>query len=146
MRKVFAILFTLAVLLTGAGCALALWEHRLLRPILLVALLSFAVVSAVTAIYLFRPRAAWDASMVCPACRQPASLSPCTLGQPRPSLIALLFGGIILTILVQHSQARRYRCSACSAESSRRAFGSWLAIAWCFTFLILLAVTPAKSQ
>jgi hypothetical protein len=120
MRKVFACLFTLAALATAAGYAFALSEHEPLRPVAHIALVSFAVMSTVTAFYLCRSRAAWEASMVCPSCHQLAGLSPCSLGQPRRSVMALLFGGVILTVLIQHSQTRRFRCAGCSAESSRR--------------------------
>jgi len=146
MRKVLAVLFALAALATGAGYALVLLEDKPLHPVVHIALLSFAIISAVTAFYLCRSRAAWEASMVCPACCQPAGLSQCSLGQPRMSIIALLFGGIILTVLVQQSQARRYRCAVCSAESRLRSFGSRLAVAWCFVMFILLVVASAKLQ
>jgi hypothetical protein len=139
MRKFFAVLFTLAALATVAGYALSITEHEPMLLIEQIARITFSVLSAITAFYLFRPRAGWEASMVCPACAQPANVSPANLGQPRPSLLALLLGGIILTILVQHSQKRRFRCNACSAHFTQRTFGSWLAIAWCLTIILLCA-------
>ena len=145
MRKVFACLFSLIALATAAAHVLAVAEHEALRPIRHIAAATIAVMSAITGFYLFRSPAAWEASMVCSSCHQPARLSPCSLGQPRPSVMALIFGGIILTILIQHSQTRRFRCAACSAESSRRTFGSWLSVAWCIT-IVFLAVLGATSQ
>jgi hypothetical protein len=144
MRKLFACLFVLAALVTAAGHVLGGSGHAPLRPVVHMMLATFAVMSAITAIYLFRSRAAWEASLVCSSCHESASLSPCTLGQPRPSIMALLFGGIILTILIQHSQTRRFRCAACSVEFSRRTFGSWLAVAWCVA-IVFFAVVGATS-
>ncbi len=144
MRKVFACLFTLIALGTASSHALAFSEHGPVRPVAHLALATIAVMSAITAFYLFRSPAAWEASMVCSSCHEPDSLSPCSLGQPRPSVMALLFGGIILTILIHYSQTRRFRCATCSAEASRRTFGSWLAIAWCIT-IVFLAVVGATS-
>ena len=48
MRKVLAVLFALAALATGAGYALVLLEDKPLHPVVHIALLSFAIISAVT--------------------------------------------------------------------------------------------------
>src|SRR5438128_1498690 len=125
MRKVFASLFALLAILVGASQALLLAAGEPMHPMLRVALASFAGVSAFNAYYLFRPRAAWEASLICPHCHK-AELSPSALGQPHPSIIALILGGIFFTVLIQQSQPRRFQCGACSAESRRRTVGSWL--------------------
>jgi hypothetical protein len=145
MRKFFACLFALVALLIAAAEMHGISAHRPLRPVDQVALATMGVLSAVTAFYLFRSRAAWEATLVCSSCHQRGKLSPCVLGQPRPSVLALLLGGIILTILVQHSQTRWFHCAACSAESGKRTLGSWLALAWSVA-LIFLAVVGATSE
>jgi hypothetical protein len=139
MRKAFAYFFALLALLTAASHALDVSGHVLLPPIEHIARVVFAFTSAITALYLFRPRAAWEDSMVCPSCRQSAGVIPCTLGQPHPRLILVLLGGIIFSILIQLSSRSRFRCAGCSAESSRRTFCSWLALAWCFVIVLLIA-------
>ena len=138
MRKVLACLFTLVALATAAGYAAAILNGDPLHIITHVWLATLVCMSTVTAFYFFRSLGAWQASLVCPTCHQPAGLSPCTIGQPHPSIVALLLGGIILTILIQHSHTSHFRCSACSAQSSRSTFGSWLALAWCASILVFV--------
>lgn len=145
MRKAFAILFLLTALAAIASHGLLLLQPVVFHPLFHFGLFCFELSSVATAVYLFRPRAAWDSAMVCPSCHHPAGLAPATLGQPHPSILALLLGGIILTILIHQSQSRLFRCAACSAESGRRTFGAWLSIGWCITIL-LLAVAEAISE
>src|SRR4051794_22642278 len=138
MRKILATLFGLAAFLVAAGYAVVLSQHESLPPLVHFFDIPFAALAAVTAFYLFRSPAAWQASMGCPSCHQRGTLTLGGLGQPHPSVLALLLGGIILTLLIQHSQRRRFSCTACSAETRTRPFGSWLALAWCLFFFVYL--------
>ena len=145
MRKFFAVLFAIAALLVGIGYCCALIRREPFPAFTSLALASFSLTSIVTAFYLFRPREHWQASLVCPSCRKEATLSPCSLAQPHLNVAVLFVGGIIFSILVQQSRKLRYRCVACSAESSHRTFGSWLSLAWCFVMAILI-VNSGRSR
>jgi|GEM_PF-1986987 len=145
MRKLFSGLFAVSALVTSAGYALAITQQEEMYLIVHLALLTFVVMAAISAFYLFRSSAAWEASLVCPSCHQSAVLSPCVIAQPRPSIMALIFGGIVLTVLIHQSQQRRFRCNACSTESKRRTVGSYLAVAWCLS-LILFIVAAVISE
>jgi len=136
MRKVFAALFVLVALVTVLGQAILLAADEGLGLIMHLALAAFAVASVICAIYLFRSRESWEAGLVCPHCNQ-TRLSPAVLGQPHPSLLAMILGGFVLTVLIQQSQTRRFQCAACSKESNLRTVGSWVAIAWCLAFILL---------
>jgi hypothetical protein len=145
MRKLFAVLFAIAALLVGICYCLLLIRGEPLHPFTQFAMASFSLTSIVTVFYLFRSREHWQASLVCPSCRKDATLSPCSLAQPHLSLAVLLIGGIIFSVLVQQSRKLRYRCAACSAESSHRTLGSWLSLAWCFVLAILIVDSGRSS-
>ena len=140
MRKFWGCIFALVSFVLFLGVVALLWEDGLKELIGASMLTTFGILTGVTGLYLFRPVAKWEAAMTCPECQQQGTLSPCTLAQPRPNVFLLLVGGIILTILIHQSQARRFRCAACGKESSQRTAGSWLALAWAVA-LILMAVS-----
>jgi hypothetical protein len=141
VRKLCAILFAIAAFFVGIGYCFALFRRDPLPAIAHIAFASFSLTSAITAFYLFRSRESWQASLVCPSCRYDATLSPCMLAQPHLSVIVFLLGGIIFSVLIQQSRKLRYRCAACSAESSHRTLGSWLSLVWCFVVAILIVAS-----
>lgn len=145
MRKVFAVLFVLVALVTVLVQVSLLAAEEKLGLIMHLALATFAVASVICAIYLFRSKESWEAGLICPHCHQ-SRLTPAVLGQPHPSLLALILGGIVLTVLIQQSQTRRFHCAACSKESNLRTVGSWVAVAWCLAFILLVIAAAMTSR
>jgi hypothetical protein len=145
MRKVFGALFLLVTVVTVLVQANLLAAEERLGLMVHLALAMFAVASVICAIYLFRSRESWEAGLICPYCHQPR-LTPAVIGQPHPNVLALILGGIVLAVIMQQSQTRRFHCAACNKESNLRTVGSCVAVAWCLAYLLLLIATAMTSR
>jgi hypothetical protein len=143
MRKLFGVLFAIAPILAVADLIISSGDFGTPPGMVITAVVLLAGLSAVTAAYLLRSQRKRDAEMTCPKCRQAGGLRDHKLTKPRPSVAALLFGGIIVTLLIQYLPAQRFECSVCSTVTYRRPYSSLIILAWCgFTvFLICVACT-----
>lgn len=140
MRKFAAILFTLVGVAAAIdGVLTHLWYDDF-RIVEIIADILLALMALATALYLFRPKAHWNAAMECPSCHDRGCLQPMMLTRARPSVMALLFGGIIITLFIQHIPAQQFKCSACSSDTYRRPAASILILSWCVLSIFLFYV------
>lgn len=140
MRKLTGILFALVGVAAGIdGVLTPLW-HDDFMGVEIIADVFVALLALATALYLFRPKAHWDTTLRCPSCHDKGGLQPLILTRARPSVMALLFGGIIITLFIQHFPAQRFKCSACSSDAYRRPAASVLILLWCALSIFLIYV------
>ena len=140
MRKVFAVIFALIAILASILIVLDSLSHELPPPRVLACFVALPLLSAATSMYLFRSAASWLARRRCGACGSVGDLAPASLMYRRPSVAALLFGGIFITLLIQHLPSQSFRCGKCSSELTFRPAGSILTVLWCLLIIALIIV------
>jgi len=147
MRKLIGVIFALVAILSVADLIMSNGDFGTAPAMVITVVVLLAAFSAVTASYLLRSQRMKDAEMTCPKCRQTGGLRDHTLTRPRPSIAALLFGGIIITLLIQHLPAQRFECLSCSTVTYRRPYSSLIILAWCglTVFAIYVACTIPDS-
>lgn len=148
MRKLFGVLFALLVILCVTDLVASIGDDGSSPSLLIIAISLLCGLSAITAFYLFRSQRMVGREMTCPACHEAGGLHDHSLIRPRPSLAALLFGGIIITLFIQHLPTQRFTCSVCSVDTYRRPYSSLLTLAWCvlLVFLIYVGCTIPETE
>lgn len=130
MRVIFALFMGLMGLGLAGLYAEALTGREPLVPLAHFHYLLNIVLAVLTSGYFFRPSAAWQGDLRCPACGERGALELSEVLRPRPSAAVLFFGGFFLMLLFQHWRPSGFRCRACGAKSAQRPVGSWLAVSW----------------
>lgn len=137
IRKLFGTLFALFAILCAASLVVSGGDFETLLTLLISLLCGL---SAITAVYLFRSRLMIGRELTCPTCHESGGLHHHALTRPRPSLAALMIGGIFITLFIQHLPAQRFTCSGCSVDVYRRPYSSLLILAWCLLMVFFVYV------
>ena len=140
VRIVFASFLALLAVLIGLGQVLLIRQHEPMDVLEQVGPFAVVFCLAASSFYYFRSRSHWDARLTCPHCKHSGSLRLSSLGQPRISIIAWIFGGIIGALLYSHARKHRFQCESCSEASDLRAAGGWLAATWLLLLVFAIAV------
>ncbi len=146
VRLVFAVLLALLAVLIVVGQIGVSLEDKSVHILEHIGVFAFALCTAASSFYYFRPRAFWDARLTCPSCHRQGELHLSALGQPHLSIPILLLGGIVGSLLFSHARKHRFHCAACDQNTHLRTVGGWIAAAWLLYLVFALAVTLALNE
>lgn len=130
-QKVCGVLFALVAILCATDLIMGSGHFGPPTGVAITSVVLLALLSAVTAIYFLRSERMRDAELCCRQCGLAGGLGDHAVTKPRPSLAAMLAGGVVFTLIIQHLPAQRFTCSGCQVVTYRRPYSSLLIMAWC---------------